>query len=517
MTQAPSDPKSKRRFKWPTVSIDFNQPRHRRNLVLGVFGALLALFGLAFGGYTTYTWTDSAGFCGSTCHPMEPQNVRYKFSDHSNVKCVECHIGPGVSFFVRAKIDGIGQVFATLFNTYPTPIKSPVHNLRPARETCEECHTPRSFKDNIIKTVLRFDNDQSNTPVQSSLILKMGGFESTTNSSHGIHWHINNKVSYIAGDEQRQVMLWIGAEQEDGTVKEYYSRDMLTMANTQFVEEARAKGEVREMDCIDCHNRAAHYIPTPQESVDEAMKFGRISRDVPFIRAKAIEVLMPLYNTREEAHAAIDGLAEFYRTNMTGALSTSSEVVVASLAEIKAIYDTTAFPPMKTNWATNPNNERHTTFPGCFRCHDDQHVSVDTAGQEVDTINIKCNLCHSVPIVARGAVTKIDEAGNPIPDPNGLPIVEAPVIIGSVPTSHDDFRWTIEHRNITDADKKLCADCHGQAFCNNGVCHNVSHPPDMLFAHAEEFKKQGGQVCYICHQNNVTCSRCHPGGIVQNP
>ena len=142
---------------------------------------------------------------------------------------------------------------------------------------------------------------------------------------------------------------------------------------------------------------------------------------------------------------------------------------------------------------------------------------MDASGKEVDTINVKCNLCHSVPIVARGAVTKIDESGKPIPDPNGLPIVEAPVIIGSVPSSHDDFRWTIEHRNITDADKKLCADCHGQAFCNNGVCHNVSHPPDMLFAHAEEFKKQGGQICYICHQNNVTCSRCHPGGIVQNP
>ncbi len=507
----------KRRFKWPTISIDLSQPRHRRNLGLGMFGALIMLFGLAFSGYSIYTWTDSAGFCGSTCHPMEPQNVRYKFSDHSNVKCVDCHIGPGVSFFIRSKIDGIGQVFATVFNTYPAPIKSPVHNLRPARETCEECHTPRTFKDNIVKTVLRFDTDQSSTPIQSSLILKMGGYQPTAERSQGIHWHITNKVLYIADDEQRQVMTWVGVESADGTLKNFYARDKLTMANTQFVEEARASGEVREMDCIDCHNRAAHYIPTPQESVDDALRYGLLSRGVPYIRAKAIEVLTPLYATREAGYAAIDGLADFYRANFPDFAQASSVELQGALKEIKRIFDVTSFPAMQTNWATNPNNERHTTFPGCFRCHDGEHVSVDAAGREAEIISVECNLCHSVPIVGRGAVTRIDEGGNPIPDPHGLPIVEAPVIIGSVPPSHSDFRWTIEHRNITDADKKLCADCHGQAFCNNGVCHNVSHPPDMLFAHADEFKKQGGQICYICHQNNVTCNRCHPGGIVQNP
>ena len=115
-------------------------------------------------------------------------------------------------------------------------------------------------------------------------------------------------------------------------------------------------------------------------------------------------------------------------------------------------------------------------------------------------ISVACNLCHTVPIVGRG-----DDL-----------LVEAPVIVGTTPASHADFRWTIEHRSITAAETQECYQCHGQGFCNNGACHNLSHPPDMLYTHAEEYRKQGDQVCYTCHQD-VLCSRCHPGGIVKNP
>jgi len=95
-------------------------------------------------------------------------------------------------------------------------------------------------------------------------------------------------------------------------------------------------------------------------------------------------------------------------------------------------------------------------------------------------------------------------------------IVEVPVIVGDPPASHADFRWTIEHRSVTDADKQGCYNCHGQSFCNNAVCHNLSHPEDMAFTHPQEFQAKGGQVCYTCHQD-VTCTRCHPAGIINNP
>lgn len=501
---------SRRRFwRWPSLTIDLNQKRHRKILLIAFIGINLLGIAFLFSSYKGYQYTESSEFCGTACHPMAPQFARYENSPHANVECVKCHIGPGASFFVKSKIDGIKQVIAVVANTYHRPIMSPVHDLRPARETCETCHTPAAFKDNIVKTHLHFDNDQENTPVQSTLILKMGGWKEGTSGSEGIHWHVNSEVYYIAADEQRQVMLWVGVRQKDGTLREYFSRDMLDMAKTTFVEKARAEGKVRLMDCIDCHNRTAHYIPSPAEAVDQAIEAGQISRAIPKIRAKAIEMLSASYSSTEEANSAIDGLVDFYALSGAGgggaAVSIYSKLVAQealeqALKEIKRIYIMISFPEMDLDWQTNPNNERHTPSVGCFRCHDDKHVMVDAAGNEMETISVKCNLCHTVPIVGRGSEM----------------LVEAPVIVGAIPESHSDFRWTIEHRDTSEAEKQNCYSCHGQSFCNNGACHNLSHPENMLFTHADEYRKRGDQVCYTCHQN-VLCSRCHPGGIIVNP
>ena len=496
-------------YRWPTLTIDLSRPRHRRILLIASLLFILASFIFLFGSYKGYEYTESAEFCGTKCHPMAPQFTRYERSPHANVDCVKCHIGPGASFFVKSKIDGIRQVIAVMADTYQRPIKSPVHNLRPARETCETCHTPTSFKDNIVKTIVHYDNDQANTRVQSTFLLKMGGWQEGTGLNQGIHWHINSRVYYIAADEQRQVMLWVGVQQPDGSLKEYFARDMLNMAKTTFVEKARAEGRVRLMDCIDCHNRTAHYIPNPAEVVDQAISVELIPISIPSIRAKAIEVLSASYSSQAEAYITIDSLADFFNDGAVGGGGGSEEFLPArpsssditrALDEIKRIYANINFPEMNLNWETNPNNEKHTPSLGCFRCHDGKHVSVDAAGNEVETISVKCNLCHTVPIVGRG-----DEI-----------LVEAPVIVGTVPPSHSDFRWTVEHRSVTDNGKQECFNCHGKSFCNNGACHNLSHPENMLFTHADEYRKRGGQVCYTCHQN-ILCSRCHPGGIVSNP
>ncbi len=455
---------------------------------------------LLFASYKGFVYAESSEFCGTVCHPMSSEFVRYETSPHAKVDCAQCHVGAGVQYFVQSKLDGFRSLYYALSDTYERPIKSPVHNLRPARETCEECHTPNTFTDNIIKTIVHYDNDEANTPVQSTLILKMGGWQETTGVSEGIHWHITNPVYYIAADEQRQVIMWVGAEQDDGSLKEYYARDMLGMAQTSFVEEARAEGKVREMDCIDCHNRSAHLIPPPETIVDTAIRDGLFPRDLPYIRAKAVEVLAPEYTSAADAYVAIDGLLDYYRVGYPAIFEERQSEIRTITKRLKAFYSQTNFPDMNLNWQTNPDNEKHSPFPGCFRCHDGKHALVDPEGQEVEVISVKCNLCHTVPIVGRGSDM----------------LIEAPVIVGSVPESHSDFRYTVEHRSTTDAERETCYQCHGQGFCQNEACHNLQHPADMLYTHADEYRRTGDQVCYNCHQD-VLCSRCHPGGVVSNP
>jgi hypothetical protein len=292
-------------------------------------------------------------------------------------------------------------------------------------------------------------------------------------------------------------------EQEDGTLKEYFRRDLLVGQDTQaFVEEARLKGELRTMDCIDCHNRTAHYIPSPQESVDKAIEDGLIARELPYIRSKAVAVLNDTYTSNEEAFKAIDALGQGY-ANGSGLLFSpfaGPAKIGEAVDAIKTIYSTTVFPDMKLDWKVNPNNEKHTPSLGCYRCHDGEHVLAGTSGEGEVTVSVECNTCHTVPITGRGTEM----------------LFEAPVVIGSAPATHKDYSWTVEHRSISEDQKLECYQCHGQGFCNNGACHNLSHPADMLYTHAEEYRKTGDQVCYTCHQD-LLCIRCHPAGVIKNP
>jgi nitrate/TMAO reductase-like tetraheme cytochrome c subunit len=490
----------RRKFSWHKITIDLTQPEHRRNLALAFAGLSVMTIALALGAYQGYAYSESSAFCGTTCHTMDPQFSRYKHSPHANVACVDCHVGSGFRFYIRSKIEGLRQVYALATKTYSRPIKSPVHNLRPAREICETCHTPALFQDNVVKVITHYDNDEANTPIVSTLILKMGGKTNTEETGRGIHWHVSNPVYYLAADEQRQVILWVGVENQDGSIKEYFSRDVILQDRSALVESARANGEIRKMDCIDCHNRIAHEIPPPERVIDEAITSGLIDTSLPFIRAKSVEVLDKVYVSQKDAFQAINGLLNDYQANYPKIVQTRRPELDLAISELKTIYMSTNFPDMNLNWETNPNNQDHSYSLGCFRCHDDRHVSIRETGEITATISASCNLCHTVPIIGKGREL----------------LVEAPVIVGSPPASHTSFSWTVDHQSMMQDEQVDCLQCHGTGFCNNGVCHNLSHPPDMLFTHADEYRRQGNQACYICHQD-ISCSRCHPQGVVNNP
>ena len=125
--------------------------------------------------YTGYHYTESNAFCGQLCHTvMEPEYSTYSNSPHSRVKCVECHIGSGAGWFVKAKLSGTRQLIAVVAKSYATPIETPVHGLRPARDTCEECHRPELFHGDKLYIKDKFLSDEENTHVQTVLLLKVG-------------------------------------------------------------------------------------------------------------------------------------------------------------------------------------------------------------------------------------------------------------------------------------------------------------------------------------------------------
>jgi hypothetical protein len=371
------------------LRIDFNDPNQRGTFAFFFTFVIVFILMSVIGSYRAYEFTDSVSFCGQLCHSvMAPEYTAYQLSPHARVACVDCHVGSGASWYVRSKLSGARQVLAVTFNTFPRPIPTPVHNLRPAQDTCETCHWPRKFYGSQFKVFTHFASDEKNTARQIRLLIKTGGGDPSTGAPSGIHWHMNisNEISYIASDEQHQVIPYVRAKDMQGRITEYMAKA------APLSKEQIEKTTPHRMDCVDCHNRPTHIYVPPDRAVDESLLTGRLDVSLPFIKQQAVAVLTNPYTTTE---AAMEGIAtdlhKFYLAKYPDVDKNKQNEIHNAIAEVQRIYKSTTFPEMKLDWKTHPNNIGHFYFPGCFRCHDGQHVSADGR-----MIRKDCEICHTV-------------------------------------------------------------------------------------------------------------------------
>ena len=361
-----------------TLHFELSEKANRRKLAILAFGGLCFLMISAVGSYKTYHLTDSEAFCGEVCHEvMEPEYVAYQHSPHAEIACAECHIGSGAAWYVKAKINGLHQVYAVLTDSFARPIETPIPNLRPPRDICLNCHwKPRYIGDTIRKYEVTL-SDAENTPFYFDLLMKVGGGDPTTGPVGGIHWHmhVDNTVEYIATDPKATEIPWVRMTHADGTETVYQKED--------FTYDP-AVHEIKAMDCMDCHNRPSHRYTPPNESIDLAFALGRIPRELEDFKYIAVPALEGDYATTEEAHAGIADalLEEFGDTPATR----------QGIEALQEIYGRTFFPRMNVRWDVYPEHIGHKNSLGCFRCHDNSHVSSE--GLTISASD--CNSCHLV-------------------------------------------------------------------------------------------------------------------------
>jgi hypothetical protein len=360
--------------------------RRTRRLVAAFSFACFFLMLSTLGSYRAFQVTESPQFCGALCHTvMRPEYVTYKISPHSRVRCTECHIGPGASWFVRAKISGLYQVYATLTDVYPRPIPVPVQNLRPARETCEQCHWPAKFYGWLELRRQFFLPDKQNTPFNIRLLVYVGGAVATRGPVGGIHWHMveSNRMEYIATDEGRQTIPWVKVtNRETGAVTIYESQ------SNPLTPQQQKTLPRRVLDCVDCHNRPTHIFDSPYRALDVSMWLHRIDPAIPDIKMKAATAMVKAGATASQA-AGLAQIAQQLSKEYSG--YQNQPKIRQAISESQRIFRDNFFPEMKTDWKVRPNNIGHYIFPGCFRCHDGSHV--DQTGRAVSH---GCNTCHVI-------------------------------------------------------------------------------------------------------------------------
>jgi hypothetical protein len=364
-----------------------SSPLLRRGLRLVMALTVVNLVLLGTASYRGVEYMDSTQFCGRACHTvMAPEYTAYLGSPHSRVACVQCHIGPGASYFVKSKLSGARQLLAVTFKTYSRPIPSPVKELRPARETCEQCHWPQMFHGDTFVVRTHYAEDEKSTPATTVLVLKVGGRRGLGSVGiHGRHLDDSARISYVAIDEKRQVIPQVRSTGANGKVTEFVSTEL------KATPEQLAKGEQRVMDCIDCHNRPSHTFEMPDRAVDRAITAGTLSRELPFIKKTSVALLKAAYPDRATALREIAaGITSFYQQNHPDAYASHRALVETAAREVPAIYARNVFPDMNVAWGTYPNNIGHEDFLGCFRCHDDNHKNA-----EGKAITQDCETCHT--------------------------------------------------------------------------------------------------------------------------
>jgi len=215
----------------------------------------------------------------------------------------------------------------------------------------------------------------------------MGGGPRQAADGAGIHWHADaaNEIEYIATDEKHQEIPYVRVKDRTGAVREYVV-DGVTPA-------ALVKGERRRMDCLDCHNRPSHQMaPTAERAVNGAMARGEIPSSLPFAHREAVKVLKASYRTEQMAVDAIaTALRDFYRGSYQQIYEDRREEVEKAVAGTQQLFRRHLFPEMNVQFGTYPVNLGHVDFPGCFRCHDDNHKSKDGKAISQD-----CETCHTI-------------------------------------------------------------------------------------------------------------------------
>ncbi|MBI9043097.1 MAG: NapC/NirT family cytochrome c [Anaerolineaceae bacterium] len=414
--------------------------------IMGIITLVLLVFV-----FLGWDYTNSNEFCGTFCHTMPPQYSTYLRSPHAGVNCVDCHLGRAGTFtkVIRKVEDGTMTLTGMITGSYEYPLRA--HNMRPANEACETCHYPEKFSYDSLTKISSFE--ENSTPFTTYLLMKTGGGSSREGLGFGIHWHIENEVLFYDANHAEQDIFYVRVTSDEGEVIEYYDIE------SDFELTPEHEAELKPIDCITCHNRTAHDVYQPEQSIDLLLSRELISSEIPMIKPNAVSALRGDYQNATQAVLGIDYLEDYYWEYYPEFMDENEELVEEAVARIKELYSESVFPEQGMDWESHPDNMGHEFSPGCFRCHDGKHLS--EAG---DAIRLECNICHSIPTIT---------------GPNDI-VAHLDISLGIEPDSHFNTNWITLHRDVFDP---TCESCHtvedpggvsNVSFCANSSCHGSS-------------------------------------------
>jgi hypothetical protein len=364
-----------------TKNLDETEDRRTAWRRVGIFFAVMTVANVVIASQLSYravVQMDTVQFCGQTCHVMKPEFTAHAaVPPHQAVACASCHIAPGASGWFKAKMNGTNQLFAVMFNNYPRPIESAMENnkLVSSAETCEQCHERNKPIAPRLRVIPSYKDDQANTRTTTVLLMRIA-------TIHAAHLGPGIRIRYAAADKKRQTIPWVEYKNSPNGASQSY------LATGSTADAVRSLPTF-QMQCVDCHNRASHAFEPADRAVNQAMASGQIAASLPFVKKESLELLKASYGGDDVAEKIPEALSAFYSMNYGDVAAKQRSAIQAAGQALAAIYQRNVFSDLKVTWGTYPNNLGHTDDPGCFRCHDEAHLTADKK-----TISQDCSLCH---------------------------------------------------------------------------------------------------------------------------
>ena len=220
--------------------------------------------------------TGTTGFCNS-CHIMNSYYDSWKMSKHASVNCLDCHLQPGFSGYVKGKINGLAQAVDCIVGRVGTKPNAYVTDASCLRS---DCH---SIED-ITSTTIDYGGVKFTH--QNHVNKEVDGITITCGTCHSHfegneHFSVNNNACFachfLREGQTNQRLVQTNCQDCHEVPDRVIQRGLVKINHAEFVsynasceeschkKEVQKTSEVPDTACLNCHSYRKEHEPNSVE------------------------------------------------------------------------------------------------------------------------------------------------------------------------------------------------------------------------------------------------------------
>ncbi len=431
--------------------------KNRNKLLIIAIIAVIAVIGISVG---TFEYTSTTNFC-SQCHVMDPYYGTWAQSAHKDIHCYECHIDDGTVNYLKAKVNGLRELYVTVTGAEANP------DDQSAWGRCKKCHSSLMEK----PTQASNDSFEHYKHLQSGLTCK---------KCHGdpIH-HKEVKITQQLCADCHKDMKVKPSTHDTPEFKVTHGRNL---KNTESC--GLCHNGLVQQTCNSCHGVSMpHQDKYVNQHVDQVKTYGQANCQKCHLDKP--DNLPRNAKACNSCHGVQIPHPQGYLTQHSSVTNQQTAACLKCHKDKSEIPNSKAVACQKCHGVTMP--------------HPADYVNKHAADSK--TAGSVCLNCHKNDGQPRKAKTCQECHGVTLPHPSNYLTQHAKVV-----SSKGSAKCLNCHSANSTGDAKACQQCHGVT---------MPHAKNYTLQHTAVVKSTGTKVCLNCHVNDglprqaKACASCH--------